>query len=82
MPQPKDLRKNYEVWQFTPPPPSARRLFIHVEYPTTTHDISFTVYLDSIRDGIEMTESEARAITNALDELHNRLGIPKGETKC
>jgi len=82
MPKPTDLRKTSELWQFTAPPPSLHTISIEIDYGQTHDDIIFTAILDDILDGIQIPEPTARAITAALDELHNRLGIPKGETKC
>jgi len=80
--EPTDLRKTSEVWKFTAPPPSCQTIFIEVEYGQTPDDILFTIYLDELHERPDLTEPEARAITATLNELHIRLGIPKGDNKC
>jgi len=82
MPELKDLHKKSELWTSRIPQPSNRWFYISVHYGETHTEIYFKVTLDNLDDGAELRESEIRAIVATLDELHNRLMIPKGETKC
>jgi len=82
MPELKDLHKASEHWTSHTPPPSNRRFYISVHYGKTATEIHFQVTLDDLDDGPQLGESEIRAIAATLDEVHKRLMIPKGETKC
>jgi len=82
MPEPKDLRDTSQLSRITSPLPSRRVFYTQVYYGESPHEIHLTLYLDFIDDATLLTDSELTAITNALDELHKTLMIPKGETKC